>query len=224
MNNKSVVGVLAFVFAALMAGCGSTGGATPEATATVFPVVGAPATDTPAPAATEAVVTEVETEAEAAGEATLEPGEENATLSFVPATYSDESAGVTLEYPADWSLDPSSVVGVRGAQALLASPGSSAETIADGGTRVSIMTYIWDPKNDLDAWVAQRKTAWDASGFTLAREEEWTLADGRAAKVFVVQAPDSESITLLTTAGEDYLQVTGEGDLALAEEILRTVR
>ncbi len=108
---------------------------------------------------------------------------------------------------------------MRGGQALLLSPGTTLETLAEGGTRVSITTYTWDPKNDLDAYVAQRKVAWDASGFAIEREERWQLADGRAASVFVVKTPEQPTFTLFTTIGEDYLQISGEGDAALVEEI-----
>jgi hypothetical protein len=154
----------------------------------------------------------------------MEPVTEATQLSFIPATYTDESAGIALDYPADWTLDPSSQIGVRGGQALLLSPGTTLETLADGGTRVSITTYIWDPKNDLDAYVAQRKVAWDASGFAITREEQLQLADGRTAYLFLVNTPEVPTFTLFTTIGEDYLQISGEGDLALSEEIARTLR
>lgn len=51
-------------------------------------------------------------------------------LSFTPATYVDESAGFALDYPVEWTVDPSSQIGMRGGQALLLSPGSTAETVA----------------------------------------------------------------------------------------------
>jgi hypothetical protein len=149
---------------------------------------------------------------------------EEPALSFTPATYIDESAGFALDYPAEWTLDPSSQIGVRGGQALLLSPGTTIETVAEGGTRISVVTYIWDPKNDLDAYIAQRKVAWEASGFAVTREEALQLADGRAATIFIIETPEAPTFTLLTTAGEDYLQISGEGDLALAEEIARTLR
>ena len=38
-------------------------------------------------------------------------------------------------------------------------------------------------------------------------------ADGRTAYVFVVNTPDQPTFTLLTTAGEDYLQIAGDGDI-----------
>jgi len=145
-------------------------------------------------------------------------------LSFTPATYTDAQAGFALDYPAMWTLAPSSQVGVRGGQALLLSPGATLETLANSSTRVSITTYIWDPKNDLDAYVAQRKVAWDASGFGITREEQWQLADGRRAYVFMVKTPEQPTFMLLTTIGQDYLQIGGEGDLALVEEIGHTLR
>ena len=147
-----------------------------------------------------------------------------APLSFTPATYVDAQAGFALDYPADWTLDPSSQVGVRGGQALLLSPGTTPETLAEGGTRISIVTYLWDPKRDIDAYAAQRKLAWDASGFVVTREESFQLADGRAAYAFAVQTHESSFFAVVTTVGEDYLQVTGEGNLSLAEEIIRTLR
>ena len=113
---------------------------------------------------------------------------------------------------------------MRGGQALLLSPGTTVETLPDGGTRVSITTYLWDPKGDLDAYVTQRKTAWEASGFAITREETWQLPDGRAARVFIVESPDVPVFYLLTTIGDDYLQIGGEGDLALVEEMARTLR
>jgi len=147
------------------------------------------------------------------------------TPSFPVATYRDETAGFEFDYPADWTLDPSSQMGVRGAQALLLSPGTTPETLAEGGSRVAITVYLWDPKNDLTAYVAQRRTAWDALGFEFSSESTWALADGRRVKNFIIQFPDQlPAFFLFTTVGEDYLEISGEGDLALVEEIGRTLR
>jgi hypothetical protein len=70
----------------------------------------------------------------------------------------------------------------------------------------------------------QRKVAWDASGFAIEREESWQLADGRTAHLVALATPEQPTLMLFTTVGDDYLQVSSEGDLALAEEILRTLR
>lgn len=210
---RAIIPVLMFVLVA----CGAPGSAEPTTAATALPTIA------PTIASTVAPTPETASEPTTAPVATA-PVTGTAQLSFTPATYTDESAGFALDYPAEWTLDPSSQVGVRGGQALLLSPGTTLETLADGGTRVSITTYMWDPKNDLDAYVDQRKVAWDASGFAITREEQWQLADGRTAYVFVVQTPEEPTFTLFTTIGEDYLQVSGDGDLALAEEIARTLR
>jgi hypothetical protein len=156
---------------------------------------------------------------------TITPEPVTSAPSFTAATYRDETAGFELDYPADWTVDPSSQIGVRGAQALLLSPGTTLEALAEGGSRLAIMTYMWDPKHDLSAYVAQRMTAWEASGFAVTAEETWTLTDGRQVQSFTVQSPGQPpAFFVLTTIGEDYLQLSGEGDLALIEEIVHTLR
>jgi hypothetical protein len=148
-----------------------------------------------------------------------------AQLSFSAATYQDESAGYELDYPAEWAVQPRKVIGERGSQALLLSPGTTPETLAEGGSRIAMVVYLWDPKKDLTAFATQRKTAWSASGSSILSESTWELADGREAVNFVVQAPDEgKTFILLTTAGEEYLQIGGEGNLALIEEIAGTLR
>lgn len=209
----------------IVAACGAPATAEPTSVPpTVVPTVEQAAAPTAVPTAAPTEAATVAPTPEAVSEATAAPAAEAPQLSFAPATYRDESAGFALEYPADWTLDPSSQVGVRGGQALLLSPGTTPETLADGGTRVSIVTYLWDPKNDLDAYIAQRKIAWEASGFAITREETWQLADGRAAQAFIINTPEQPAFFLFTTAGEDYLQIGGDGDLALIEEIARTLR
>jgi hypothetical protein len=211
----------------VLAACGAPERAEPTAAPTVMATVApttAPTTvPTPEPPTPEPATAAPATP-ETATEPTAAPVAESPELSFTPATYTDESAGFALDYPAEWTVDPSSQIGVRGGQALLLSPGTTVEALAEGGTRISIVTYLWDPKNDLDAYVAQRKVAWDASGFPITREDAWQLADGRNVYAFEIKSPEVPTFTILTTIGEDYLQISGEGDLALAEEIARTLR
>jgi hypothetical protein len=148
-----------------------------------------------------------------------------APLSFSPASYKDDTAGFELDYPSGWTLKPKTIIGSRGSQAQLFSPGSSAETLAAGGTRIGITIYQWDPKNDLASYATHRRTAWDASGMTLVSQAGFDLQDGRKAMSFVLQSPDkSQVFFLFTTVGQDYLEISGEGNLALAEEIARTMR
>ncbi len=166
---------------------------------------------TPAPAPTATVV--------------ATPTPSTPTLSFVPVLYRDEINGLELDYPSDWSLDPNTQVGSRGSVALLVSPGTTDQDLPEGGSRLSITIFKWDPKNDLPAFVAHRRGAWDGGGFRILQESKLTLVDGRNASEFVVEAPDQmQAFFLFTTSGQDYLQIAGEGDMQLLAEIAHTVR
>ena len=138
--------------------------------------------------------------------------------------YTDSTTGFQLTYPAGWTLDPNKVIGSRASQALLLSPGTTAEKLADGGSRVAIVVYSWDPKNDLSAYLAKRKAAWDASGSKIIEESTLSLAGAHPAEGLIVQSTDGQkSFILITTAGEKYLEIVGEGDLAVAKEIALTL-
>jgi hypothetical protein len=157
--------------------------------------------------------------------ATIPPEPTVIKKSYYPTTYRDEINYFQLDYPADWTLIPFIQVGSRGGQAQVYSPGSTAENLLEGGTRFTISVYDWDPKNDLTAYVNQRKIAWDASGQKIVSEGEGLLADGRKEMHFIVESLEKEqTFFLYTTVGEKYLQITGDGDLALIEEISLTVR
>lgn len=220
-SNRSYRGLLAGLLFILVA-CGAPGrGAptevppTPVEAATTVPTAVPPTPEPASPVPPTPVAAEVPTVA---------PAPEQPQLSFTPATYVDERAGFAFDYPVEWTLDPGSQVGARGGYALLTSPGTTAETLADGGARVSISTYLWDPKGDIDAYIAQRKIAWDASGFAIVSEDSWPLADGRDARIFIVNTPVQPLYNIFTTIGDDYLQLGMEGDMALAAEIAHTLR
>lgn len=119
------------------------------------------------------------------------------------------------------------MVGDRGSQILLLSKPEIADlaTIPAGETRVAITVCQWDPKNDLAAFVESRKAGWQASGFTVLDEEPLTLDLGLAAVRFTVQTADGHTIPFLFAAiGDQYLSISGEGDLTLIQEIMRYVR
>ncbi|MEX1019117.1 MAG: hypothetical protein WDZ49_05630 [Litorilinea sp.] len=225
MKTKLYQAIFPLCMLALVA-CGAPSPATAPTAVTppTVPAVIQATTAPPAPTVAPTVISPTQPTTAPTPEPMPEVVREDTQLSFTPATYRDDRAGIALDYPSAWTLDPSSQVGVRGGQALLLSPGTTAETLAEGGTRISLVTYLWDPKNDLDAWVAQRKIAWGASGSTITREEVWQLPDGRAAYIFILLIAEQPTFTLLTTVGDDYLQISGDGDLELVEEIARTLR
>ena len=146
-------------------------------------------------------------------------------LSFSPAFYLDEDAGIEFAYPVGWTVTPREQIGERGAQAALLSPGSTIERVAAGGARIILTTYTWDPKNDLDAYISQRKIAWEASGFKVLAQEEYTLEDYRKVVTFTVENMEgNEGLFTFLTSGEDYLHLFGDGDLSLCKEILSSLR
>jgi hypothetical protein len=157
--------------------------------------------------------------------ATMPPEPTATQNSFVSTIYKDEANGFELDYPAGWTLIPNHQIGSRGATAQLFSPGTTAETLLAGGTRVSITVYEWDPKNDLASYVTHRKTAWDSSSAAIIKEAKGDLVDGRKEMHFIVGGPDKlQTYFLFTTVGEKYLEIAGDGDLALIEEIAHTLR
>jgi hypothetical protein len=147
------------------------------------------------------------------------------SLSYKSATYTDEMAWIALDYPEDWTEQQSTQIGERGWQGGLFSPGSSAELIAEGGARVMITLYTWEPVDDIEAYTAQRKLAWDASGFIVLEESTEFMTDDRAVVTFVVETSSGDKVVYaFLTTGDDYLEISGEGDLDLCREIIGTIR
>jgi hypothetical protein len=144
---------------------------------------------------------------------------------FEAQTYIDEEAGFALDYPMGWTVNEVAV-GPRSKQIqFLSSPDlANAPTLPEGATRLNATLYQWDPKNDLAAYVAHRKSAWEASGFQIPEEEQLILELGMPAVQFTVQTPESQTIFLIAALGDQYLELSGEGDLELVREIVRRVR
>jgi hypothetical protein len=150
--------------------------------------------------------------------------EESVQLTFSATRFEDEEGKFAFDYPDTWTVDQEQVIGDRGSQQVLLSPGSTVETLAEGGSRIILVRYDWDPKNDLAARVTMRKTAWDASGFVIVDESTRELEDGRAVVDLLMETPDKQQVLFcLTTIGERYLEIVAEGDIVLGKEILSTL-
>ena len=203
--------------AALLAACAGA-----PTNTTLEPVV----TDLPAtiPAATETAAPVIPTDTVAAPTESV-PNPKLPASSFESQPYIDEAAGFALDIPTGWTVNEM-VVGSRGTQVqFLSSPDlAEAPVVPAGATRVNATIYQWDPKNDLAAFVANQKTAWEASGITVLEEEQLVLEQGLPATRFNVQTPDTQLIYLMTALNDQYLVLSGEGDLALVDEIVRRVR
>ena len=145
--------------------------------------------------------------------------------SFASETYINEQFGFALDYPAGWTVNES-MVGDRGSQVQFVSAPELAQAgvLPEGASRVTAVIYNWDPKNDLPAYIANWKTAWDSSGFTITEEMPLVLDLGLDAVRFLIKTPDSSAVVLVTALGDRYLVLSGEGNLELAKEIVGRVR
>jgi hypothetical protein len=149
-------------------------------------------------------------------------------LPFEATTYRDEVAGFEFDHPAGWAFDDGEVQS-RGSYVQFYSwdwnPGDPIDPLPVGETILSVTNQLWDPKNDLEAFINQRKLAWDSSGISILSEERLPLAGDRPAVQFIVQGVDgAQAYFLFTTAGEQYLVLSGSGDLNLLAQIAHTLR
>lgn len=183
-----------------------------------------PTNTMPAPVETQIPVVPVSTEP-ASAPTEMIPNAKLPAASFESRTYINDTVGFALDYPAGWSVNEA-VIGSRGSQVQFLSSPELADmaTLPEGGTRVSATVYQWDPKNDLAAFVANQKNAWQASGFSILEEEQLTLDLGLPAVQFTIQTPEANSVFLITAIGDQYLVLSGEGNLDLVKEIVRRVR
>jgi len=183
-----------------------------------------PANGMPAPVETEFPALPAVTQ-QAPGPTEGKPNAKLPASSFESQTYINEEVGFALDYPAGWTVNEA-VLGDRGSQVqFLSSPDLADITVLpEGATRVSATIYQWDPKNDLAAFIANQKSAWDASGFAILEEEPLTLELGLPATQFTVQTPEANVVFLITAIGDQYLVLSGEGNLELVKEIVQRVR
>jgi hypothetical protein len=147
---------------------------------------------------------------------------------FEAVTYRDETAGFEFDYPAGWAIDAGEEYS-RGSNVQFFSwdwkPGDPIDPLLPGRTVLSVTLQDWDPKNDLEAFIDQRKLAWDSSGISIITEERPLLSGDRPAAQYTVQGVDgAQAYFLFTTLGEQYLSFSGSGELALLAEIAHTLR
>ena len=144
----------------------------------------------------------------------LQPPPEQ-TLSFEAATYQNEDNNFEFDYPAAWSFEEE-IYGPRGAGAQFFSGDEFA---------LSSVVYLWDPKNDLDAYIDHLRDGWLASGLTILSEEELTLAgDWRAVLMNLGLVEGGKNLILFAEVGDRYLQLSGSDDPGLVAEIIQTLR
>ena len=192
----------------------------------------APAATTPAPGQpnvpavpSDTAAAPTETSAPALTSETAAPSHKLPAASFEAQTYVNDTAGFALDYPSGWTVNEV-VVGERGTQIQFLSAPELAEaaTVPADAARVNATIYQWDPKNDLEAYLAHWKGNWQGQGFTILEEEPLVLELGLPATRFTVQTPDGQVVFLVTALEDQYLVLSGEGDLELVNEIVQRLR
>lgn len=176
-----------------------------------FPLVSAP------PTATQPLATSLPT-----ASPSVEP-----TLSFESAIYVDELGRFEISYPMGWMVDPQQG-GSRGSYVQITSwqhePGGFTE-IPAGGSVFGIAVYLWDPKGDLPARVEMRRNNFIDSGNLILEETAVSYPGGHEGVRFALQdTAGGKSIVVLLALGDDYLELSGSGDLAIMEEMIRSFR
>jgi hypothetical protein len=149
------------------------------------------------------------------------------TIAVEMTTHTDQTYGYTFDYPSAWMLD-AVVYGSRapGGYQITSwqhEPGMIAEVLPDG-TVVNIVLQLWDPKADLPAFIEQRKFAWVNSGIEVIFDESVMLAGEKPAREFVTVSQGERGYTLFTTLGENYLVVSGTGDLEAVRSVAWSLR
>lgn len=148
-----------------------------------------------------------------------------APASFESQTYVSQLDGFMLDFPVTW-VARETLIGERGSQIVFVSSPELIEApeMPAGQSRVFVNIYPWDPKNDLPAYVQKTKDSWAGSGFTIQGEQAVTLDSGMSAVLLTVQTPTVSIPLLITTLGERYLVMSGEGDLNLVNAIFLRLR
>lgn len=182
------------------------------------------ATAVPKPAETVIFVTAAPTEPVSASTEAV-PNPKLPAPPFEAQTYIDDRVVFALDYPSGWTVTPL-MISERATQVqfLSSSDISDLATVPPGETRLTATLYKWDPKNDLTAYVANWKTSWESSGFKILEEEKLVLEQGLPAVQLTVQLPETTVVYLITAIGDQYLVLSGEGDLELVKEIVQRVR
>ena len=144
-----------------------------------------------------------------------EPADDGA-VSFTSTTYRDELHGFELEHPESWTVsDPPEQY----------SRGSIVQLTAEGEPVLDIAVQLWEPTNDLEAFIELRNQAWEGSGTKILSEDRLSIDENVEGARFVVRtASGEEAMFFYAAIGDRYLALSGAGDVALLSKIVETVR
>ena len=196
--------------------------AAPEATATETPADTATATEALPTATLEPTATlKPSSTPEPTATATMEP-----TATPSGQIYLDEGNGFSLIYPEGWSY-LEVAAGARGTIITFASwdiTMEQLETTPEGEYRFDLSVLQWEPL-DLDAYVENRKLAFEASGISILEEENIELDNGLSAVEFLVEGPDgSQNYLMVSLVGEHFIGFSTGDNFDMVAQIAHTLQ
>jgi hypothetical protein len=171
-------------------------------------------------------------------ESTLPPvqSEPLPTTENLPATtmvtYTDEVAGFSLDYPADWFIDASATSNAQQAFAYsvsiatwdLRNPlppgGKGSNGIPTGGTKIDVGVV----KQSMTLEEALAQPSQNESGSPVLARKDVTLANGLSGVILDFEGPAGPVRTLITVLNGNVIYVSGYGDLEQFESIALTLR
>ena len=141
-------------------------------------------------------------------------------------TYSDEETGFALQYPADWYETASEQQSDGTVTQIQSWPSTEiVEEIPEDESVLKIEVLHWEPANDLNAYMQHWKDIWADSGNVILSKEEWNINRKRRAVLFTLQDPEGKQLFyFFTELRDDYLVLSGSGDLNTLVRIARSVR
>lgn len=160
-----------------------------------------------------------------------EPVPTNGILSGMQ-TYTDDLAGFSLDYPANWFIDDSVLANAGQGFAYtvgiatwdLRNPptpsGKDSNALPEGGTKIDV-TVVREPKT-LEEAVAQQSE--NESGSPILAREDVILAGGLPGVILDVEGFAGLTRTLVTVLNGNVIYVSGYGNLENFEDIALTLR
>lgn len=146
------------------------------------------------------------------------------------ATYLDEFAGISLDYPSDWEvLEPSEEQKASAStyattfQSWASGPGGGGG-IPEGGTKFDLLVQS-NSANTLEEALNWRRTQIEAGAeTTILAEESVTLASGLHGVRIRTESVFGEASEVISVANGHVILFSGIGDEALLNQILQSLR
>lgn len=166
----------------------------------------------------------------------LVQAEPSSTTENIPVlamtTYTDDSAGFSLDYPSGWFIDASAAANVEQAFAYsvgiatwdLRNPpapsGKGQNGIPEGGTKIDV--GVMKQSMTLEEAIAQQSQ--NESGSPILAQKDVTLANDIPGVILDVEGPAGLTRTLITALNGNVIYVSGYGNLEKFEAIALSLR